>query len=548
MPGPALAALALLLAAPPAPPGCSVFDLSLAEVGSLEEELARSAGLTGAAPEALGLVRRPSGARPLLLCAGEAPRQAPDREPAAEPVLELVPPRSLTSFRGGWAGDRNDGALWAGRGLSASLSTGLRARWRWLTAQLSPLVAWQQNRPFDVPRSSFPGLSPWANPFDRGQIDLPLRMGPDPFVTFDLGDTFLRADLGPFALGFSNENLWWGPGIRNALLMSNSAAGIPHLFAGTSRPVDVWLGWLEAEAMWGQLRPSRWFDGDTGNRRLFEGAVVTFAPAFDRDLTLGMARVWVFPDRNVNRDAYLNPVVPVFLRAFPSQSRNGRENQLFSFLGRWAFPAVQLEVYGEWAHDDFSYTAVGFLMEERHASAWTFGLQKLFAAGRGWVRLQLEATSTFVQPHLPTGHDAIVYTHNFDLHGYTHGGQMIGAGLGPQGEAWTVGLDGFLGAGRLGLSVERILHDEHYYYTVVGPAQTAANNPRTHDLEMVYGLRGAWAWREWDLTWELSASDRHLVHFQKHEGSFDALLRLGWWPGRTEAPALPAPRRSAAGP
>src|SRR5512143_1232796 len=146
------AALALALAAEDAAlaPGCASFDLALAGVGSLEEDLSRTAGLAGSAPLWPGLLRRPSSARPLWLCDGEAPRREAmgDLEALGAVQWDIVPPASFTKLHTGWADDRNDGALWAGRGVSSEVATGARARWMWFTAQVAPLAAWQENRPF----------------------------------------------------------------------------------------------------------------------------------------------------------------------------------------------------------------------------------------------------------------------------------------------------------------------------------------------------------------------------------------------------------------
>ena len=32
------------------------------------------------------------------------------------------------------------------------------------------------------------------------------------------------------SFGFSNENLWWGPSIRNSIMMSNHARGFKHIY------------------------------------------------------------------------------------------------------------------------------------------------------------------------------------------------------------------------------------------------------------------------------------------------------------------------------
>jgi hypothetical protein len=539
------AALALLLAAPEPPaPRCASFDLSLAGIGSLEEELARTAGLTGAAPLWPGVSRRPSGARPLWLCDGGAPAREALADPRPLPVLrlEVVPPAALAKLHTGWSDDRNDAALWAGRGLSASLTPGLRARWRWLTVQVAPLVAWQENRAYRLPAAAVAGQSPWANPFNGGAIDLPLRMGPRSFATLDPGQSFVRLDAWNLALGLSTENLWWGPGVRNSLLMSNSAAGFPHLFLGTSRPLDAWLGFVEAEVTWGRLSESRWFDGDRANdHRLLESLVLTFEPAAARGLTLGYARVFVFPTDRVAFhhyfDALWQPLLKSWLKTSGSDG-SSPDNQLTSLFFRWAMPEARFELYGEWGRDDHAFGLTDLLMEPGHAQAWLLGLQKLFRSGPGWLRVQVEAAHTFELPAAnPTRGTPIFYTHGDERQGYTQRGQMLGAGLGPQGDTQFLALDWLRGARSLGLFVERVLRNERWFHDQVVPV---TEKPR-HDLAMTYGTRGSWALREWSLSWELGITHRYNRDFVSPDAGLDAALRVAWWPGREEAPVLPGP-------
>ncbi len=306
----AAAALALLLAAGEAPPGCAVIDPGLAGIGSHAADLARTAELAGFLPLRPQLFLRPSSERPLALCPGGAPAGAQAEVPGQGAEWSLVPPTSFSTLHTGWSDDRNDGALFGGRGLSAELSAGVRVRWTWLTAQLAPLASWQENRSFPVPPAAFAGYSPYANPYNGGAIDLPLRMGPRAFSTFDLGQSFVRADAFGLAAGLSTENLWWGPGVRNSLLMSNSAAGFPHFFLGTARPADIWIGRLEAQLLWGHLAESRWFDFDPSNdTRLFEGFTLGFEPAIAPGLFLGYARVFLFPSTNVSVHHYFDPIV-----------------------------------------------------------------------------------------------------------------------------------------------------------------------------------------------------------------------------------------------
>ena len=69
-----------------------------------------------------------------------------------------------------------------------------------------------------------------------------------------------RIDAGPLAFGFSTENAWWGPGLRNSILMSNQAAGVPRAFLQTKNPIRTKLGAFEGLWILGRLQESDFFD------------------------------------------------------------------------------------------------------------------------------------------------------------------------------------------------------------------------------------------------------------------------------------------------
>lgn len=56
-----------------------------------------------------------------------------------------------------------------------------------------------------------------------------------------------------------------GSGIRNALVLSDRAAGFPHLFLRTAKPVDVGVGMFRARWILGGLTESLYFDEDPSN-------------------------------------------------------------------------------------------------------------------------------------------------------------------------------------------------------------------------------------------------------------------------------------------
>jgi hypothetical protein len=62
--------------------------------------------------------------------------------------IDLLPLRLHVVNNSGYPGGRNDGALWAGRGLSLEGRGGVEGRWGAISAAVYPSIAYQQNRDF----------------------------------------------------------------------------------------------------------------------------------------------------------------------------------------------------------------------------------------------------------------------------------------------------------------------------------------------------------------------------------------------------------------
>lgn len=519
-------------------------------LGSSVEELERIAQLTGAAPPRPLLFRRPSeldfpmceGGR---FAAGEVP--APP-EPSRQVELRLLPVTSRSYFNSNYPSDKNDGALWAGRGLSTELSAGVSVHWRFLSARFAPTIAWQQNRRFSTPTAA-DGVGPSLSSWPGFSIDLPTRMGTEAFWTLDPGQSSVRAEAFNVALGFSTENLWWGPGIRHSVILSNTGPSFPHAFVGTARPLDVKIGQLEAQLLWGHVDESAYFDTDPSNdRRLLSALNLGFSPRFWPGMHLGVARVYLYtltPGQVSARD-YLVPLFEPFLKkdiaTEDNPSGNRRDNQLLSLFARYVLPGAGAEVYTEWARDDHSWHFEDLAMEPGHSQAFILGGQKVFPLERGWLRLQAELV------HLvDSSADRVwrltpaFYTHYAVLQGYTHRGQMLGDWLGPGGSGQVAALDYIVASSRTGLFFERSLRDELYYLKTQGTLFG-------HDLELTAGLRQAYDWGQFGLGAEASFSRRWNRAFGPHDRNWNARLSLTWYPERRMAPTLPAPLSTWAAP
>src|SRR5258708_5765830 len=191
----------------------------------------------------------------------------------------------------------NDGALWAGRGTNSDIIFGGRAEWKNVRLFLLPELVQEANKEYDTSVTPiFPARSSerndWSSPFHvmAQSIDLPIRFGDKPIKKLYPGQSTLAIAGGPVELGAGTENEWWGPAIRNALLLSNNAAGFPHLFVRTARPWMTSAGAVEARWMTGGLTESDFFNLDKHTLRSIALLGASLRPKWIDGLTLGPAR------------------------------------------------------------------------------------------------------------------------------------------------------------------------------------------------------------------------------------------------------------------
>jgi hypothetical protein len=313
--------------------------------GDMYEDRERVLQLLGVRSTAGALLRAPStSAEPL------------ERRSPWIPQVQLLSPRLRTVWNSDLPFSLNEGTLWAGRGANLAVLAGTRVEWGPVSLIFAPELTYQENREFQIflypldDRSSF--SSPWHLAGDP--LDLPLRFGAEPFTTFWLGQSSLSVRAGPVAGGVATENQWWGPGIRNGIILSSNAPGFPHAFLRTSRPVTTRLGEFEGRWIVGTLTESLFFDLLANNDlRSISGVAATFRPAGQPNLTVGVARTVISPSGEL--EVLPGRALDAFRTSQPAPESDGSgarpraREQIYALFGRWVFPADGVEIYAEWA-------------------------------------------------------------------------------------------------------------------------------------------------------------------------------------------------------
>jgi len=367
-------------------------------------------------------------------------------------------------------GQNNDG-LWAGRGGSARIDLGLHLSRGSISVQLAPSLYYSRNRSFDTRPQERPDFSPYAYPWHSIGIDWPQRFGSGPITDIGWGQSYLALDFACFSARLGTQNLWWGPARHNPILMSSNARGFPHFSFNSAEPVRLAGSDWEFSVIWGRLTESDWFDDDPENdRRFLTGMIVDLQPALFPGLTIGAARVFYrgIPAGGLEPADYL-VLFETFFKKHMATADNPHgdddADQLLSLFGRWVFPESGFEIYWEWGRNDHNWDLRDFMMEPDHSRAYTFGLQKSWNGRAAGFCLGLEVTQLGRSITALGRGSPPWYTHHRVRQGYTHGGQILGAGIGPGSESQSIELTRLTNRGAVEASFTRIRWDNDTYYS-----------------------------------------------------------------------------------
>ncbi len=378
--------------------------------------------------------------------------------------FRVIAPEAELFYNTAFPYGHNDGPVWAGRGLTSSIRAGFFAAAGPLSLTFAPIAFRAENADFDLEVNRRPGLVAFQDTRSSG-IDLPQRFGNEPYARVDPGESTLRLDLVGAALGISTAAQHWGPAVDYPLLLGKNAGGFPHVFFGTSRPLDVWVGSLHTRIVWGRLVQSDYSPVQEGeDRRFASGLVAVFSPAFFTGLEVGAARFFhtTWPAGGIEGGDLLKPLQGILKSSVGGAASDAEgENQLASIFARWAVPAGGVEVYGEFYREDHSYDLRDLTLEPDHISGYTVGLRKAWEiSGADVLAMRAELSDTEISHLSQVRHQSRIYGHGRVRQGHTQRGQLLGSYAGLGGGGSTLAVNWYRAGGRLSALWSRELVDE----------------------------------------------------------------------------------------
>lgn len=411
-----------------------------------------------------------------------------------------------SSYPYGW----NDGPMIPVPGYQTMLSAGVQANYKFLSVQFRPEFVYAQNSDYmgfnGETAASWEVWYRWAN-----NIDMPEHFGSGSYTQAYLGQSSIRLNFDPISIGMSTENLWWGPGRRNSLLMSNTAPGFVHGTFNTTRPIRTPIGSIEGQFVAGRLLGSgfpptalgnpehydQFYEPMRGDARYFSGVVLTYQPKWIPGLSLGLTRSFVRYHNDGPRT--LNNYFPLLGsgsdykdlsnpdRPATAEEEMQRDNYGSVFF-RWMLPKGKSEFYFEYGRNDQPWNARDLMVQLEHSRAYVMGFTKLVDLHKpqgDLLEFNIELTQLETSRSSELRTSPSWYVHPIVRHGYTHRGQVLGAGVGPGSNVQSTSFSWVRGLKRLSLQLERLVHNNDFYYA-------ASGDIRKNWVELGGGLQGVW--------------------------------------------------------
>ena len=410
--------------------------------------------------------------------------------------------------------NRNNGSMIPNRGYQHIISPGLYFKLGILDIQIKPEHHYSENKKFDgFWEGHYPVI--WAKRYKLwNAIDMPERFGDIRHNSTKIGQSYVKLNWKNMSIGLSNENIWWGPSIRNSIMMSNHAEGFKHFTFNSIKPIKSLIGNFEWQFITGKLESSGYTPprtdyeyagtklyspkinqlGSTDDWRYLQGFIISYSPKWINGLSFGFIR-WTQMYYALIEGKYWwlkgNPsYFPVFQNLFRSNDKfenyEAQTNQAAGIFLRWHWEDSKSEFYFEFHHNDSKQNIRDLILDSDHSRAATIGLQKVFRINNNdflfnWEWTQMEQNASSLIRNAGSW-----YEHSFVYHGYTNKGEVLGSSIGPGSNSHYLSVNMMKDMSKTGIAFEVVDNDNDFYHYAFMDAQDYRRYWKDFNLHINY--------------------------------------------------------------
>jgi hypothetical protein len=374
----------------------------------------------------------------------------------------------------------NDGSFFPARGWQERYSIGINLKFRFLEINYQPEKIIAENKPQEFFRGDVGNY--WARYYQlvRNNIDDFRSVGFGKKIdTLTLGQSYLSLNFGKISAGVTNQNIWWGPGLRNSLIFTNTSAGFKHFFISTNKPIETPLGNIEFSGIVGRIDSTRFEDPDDPYMRtMWEGGMIkknntsriikaftlNLTPKGLKNLNIGYALSYQVYQNEKN----------IYNKLYSFYSKDQPNMSLGILMIRFSMPKNYTEFYAELGQPDKSPLPWNFFGDSLK-TAFVAGIRKfvplsnknfIFEFSTEFTQLALMNPRLIfnAEPRRDGPQFNSWYTSPIIRQGYSNDGQLMGANIGPGSTSQMVGIGLKYKKSRIALKVEKISYNYDFYY------------------------------------------------------------------------------------
>jgi hypothetical protein len=388
--------------------------------------------------------------------------------------------------------NRNNGTMIPNRGYQHIISPGLYFKLGPLSIQLKPEHHFSENKDFN---GFWEGHNSyiWMKRYRLwNQLDIPEKFGHIRHNNTTFGQSSIKLNWKNFSLGISNENIWWGPSIRNSIMMSNHARGFRHITFNSNKPFKTAIGNFEWQLITGRLENSGYIPpqsgmvhagrqlwvpkinqmGERDDWRYLQAYIISYSPKWIDGLSIGFIR-WVQMYSSLIEGDYtwLNgktSYFPVFENLFRKKDKyvdiEGQSNEAAGLFLKWLWLDSKADFYVEFHFNDAKQNFRDLLLDTDHSRAATFGINKIFNIKNNdilftWEWTQMEQNATRLLRNSGSW-----YEHGMVYDGYTNRGEVLGSSIGPGSNSHYISLSRLRRNEKIGIGFEIIDQDNDFFH------------------------------------------------------------------------------------
>ena len=197
-----------------------------------------------------------------------------------------------------------------------------------------------------------------------------------PYTAVGIRETQIYLKHNGFGGGFSNANMWWGPGMYSSLMMTNNTTGFGHLMLGTineKRIKDWGFNGRYIFSKFGKKSDSKpYYSGFIFNTTYYSKPIITF----------GFARTFLSGGKNTNYDiGMLEAALLPFEFVNIEKSENQEDilnpvDQNYAGYINLRFPESGLVMFLEYGRNEGPGSFKDFILHPDHSRAFILGVRK----------------------------------------------------------------------------------------------------------------------------------------------------------------------------